>query len=172
MLSVFKTTTGSLWSIFKETCDVDEATVTMIRRGLELKAHESQASLKRLNVINNHSEEVGLSHYDKAAPDYRSNFLHDISQQEGSNKVTDEELPADVIMSRKRQEEIDKATIAQVTQEKLSKATKTRYSLGRNMKLFPDDKRFIQDLLSNDQYRHLHPITYEDAFPGLLINSI
>ena len=167
ILSVIRTTVGSLWSIFKETCDVDEATITMIRRGLELKARENQASVKRLNVINNHSEDVGLSHYDRAAPDYRSSFLHEVSQQEGSDKVADEELPADVIKSRKRQEEIDQATKAQVIQEKLSKATKTRYSLGRNMKLFPDDKRFIQDLLSSDQYRHLHPITYEDVFPGL-----
>ena len=140
----------------------------MIRRALESKAQESQASAKRLNIINNHSQDVGLHHYDKSAPDYRSGFLHEVSQQEGSSVIeNNEELPDEVIARRLRMEERDKATKAKVTQDKLSGATKSRYTLGRNMKIFPEEKRFIQDLLSDEKYRHLHPITYEDVFPGL-----
>ena len=166
-LSVMRNTLGSLWSIFQETCDIDKATVTMVRRALEHKAQGSQASVKRLNVINSHSEEVGLSHYDKSAPDYRSGFLHEVSQQEGSSKtVVDKDLPDKVISNREMREERDKEKKAQLTQEKLGKATKSRYTLGKNMKIFPDDRRFIQEILSAEDYLHLHSITDEDVFPG------
>ena len=142
----------------------------MIRRGLENKAKQSQASLKRLNVINSHSENVGLSHYDKTAPDYRSGYLYEISQEEGSAFSShDEDLPAEVIAKRQTVEQQDKALKEKVTQDKLSKATKTRYTLGRTMKVLPNDKRFVQDLLSDERYKHLHPINYEDFFPGLIL---
>ena len=142
----------------------------MIRRGLESKAKETQASLKRLNVINNHSENVGLSHYDKAAPDYRSGFLHGVSQQEGSAFTANlEELPAEVVAKRQQAEEQDKATKDQVIKEKLGRSTKSRYTLGKTMKVLPEDRRFVQDLLSNERYQDLHPITYEDFFPGRMI---
>ena len=167
-LSVLKDTRGSLWSVFKETCEIDEATVTMIRRALENKAQEDQASAKRINIINNHSEDVGLHHYDRSAPDYRSGYLHKVSQEEGSNVIENkkEELPDKLITRRLRMEERDRAAKSKVTEDKLSGATKSRYTLGRNMKIFPEDKKFIQNLLSEEKYRHLHPITYEDAFPG------
>lgn len=163
-----RNTLGSLWSIFQKTCDIDKATVTVIRQALEHTAQGSEASRKRLNVINNHSEEVGLSHYDKSAADYRSGYLHKISQQEGSSKTSvTQELPDLIIANREKREQMDKETKAQMTQEKLGKATKSRYTLGRNMKIFPEDRRFIQEILSAEEYLQLHSITYEDVFPGL-----
>ena len=170
---VSSNTSGGLWQEFGKATNVDGANQTSIRRGFEGYCQEKDVSRKRLKLLNNHSEEVGLQHYDQAGGDFRSGVIYDVSQREqgGSaiSKRIGAELDDEIKNKRAKLVEKDEELKTQMITETLFKpkaSEKPRYSTGKTMKILPNDRLFLQNLFSSEKYQSFHGISKAALFPG------
>ena len=157
----------SLLEIYSEVTGTEHATVTSIRRGLEAFARQSVVSSSEIKIINGHSESTGRQYYHRTAKDLRSNVMQDLSQHEGSVPEEREKLPEEVEAKRRKIEQKDDEERQKLAFQVLSRG-KAKYSLGKQMKLTPDDRNFLQTFFSEERYRNLHGITRDNKFPGNL----
>ena len=155
-------TRGSLLAIYSRVIGVEHATVNSIRRSLEgfIRDNSDKIDLKRIKTVQSHSDSVGLAYYDRGAGDYRSGIVHKLSKVEGSYSKP-EEVPEDVAELRAKREEEDKKV-----RESASTPTKKAVNLSKSAKVAPEDRLFMQNLLTADKYRNLHPIASDSQFPG------
>ena len=170
---VSSNTSGGLWQEFGKATNVDGANQTSIRRGFEGYCQEKDVSRKRLKLLNNHSEEVGLQHYDQAGGDFRSGVIYNVSQREqGSSAVSKRsgsELEDEIKNKRAKLIEKDEELKTKMITETLFKpkaSEKPRYSTGKTMKILPNDRLFLQNLYSSEKYQSFHGISKEALFPG------
>ena len=166
-LSAIRNTSGSLWDIFGKETGLDHVTVNTLRRGAEDHVQKNQVSRKRVGILQGHSEDVGLDHYDRGSADYRSSFIHELSQIEGScSKTPQEDLSEPVAAKRAKIDEDEINLRSEIVESKTKKTTKAKYNVCKSQKLMPNDREFLQKLLSDQNYKHLHKIDKKKSFPG------
>lgn len=133
---------------------------------MESYIQKNEVSRKRINILQGHSESVGLSHYDKGSSDYRSNFIHELSQMEGSSSQIEDNLPEPAAAKRAKLEEEEFELKAEIVEEKKKKSNHAKYNTSKYQKLMPEDREFLQKLFSDEKYKHLHRINKNKSFPG------
>ena len=172
-LSDIQNTPGSLLEKFGRVTGIQRATVTQIRKALDSVVQRTEVSRKRINVVANHSEDVSLSHYDLEGSDARSEFMFQLSQAEGGH--VDAEDPASVPdhlqAKRRKRDEEDQAVREAFVKETLAKSSKNKQptTLSKTTKIYPQDRVFMQELLTKKKYYNLHPIRKNQIFPGRTI---
>ena len=165
-LSPLKNTKGSLLDIFSQVTGVVHATVNSIRRGFEHSVQTKESSRKRIQLLQGHNVEVGLSHYHKLGGDIRSGATFSQSQVEGSSQADFNEEESDEIAAKKAKlDEEENNLRKKIIQKALDEETKSRYTLGKTMKLLPAHRKFVQKLLTDEKYFHLHNIRATEFFP-------
>ena len=165
-LSPLINTPGSLLDILGQVTGLEKPTVNSLRRGMESHIQKNEYSRKRINILQGHSESVGLSHYDKGSSDYRSNFIHELSQMEGSCSQVEDNLPEPAAAKRAKLEEEESELRVKIVEEKKKKSNHAKYKTNKYQKLMPDDREFLQNLFSEEKYKHLHRINKNKSFPG------
>ena len=80
-LSPLTNTPGSLLDILGQVTGLEKPTVNSLRRGMESHIQKNEYSRKRINILQGHSESVGLSHYDKGSCHILSHLLSMKSQR-------------------------------------------------------------------------------------------
>ena len=165
-LSPLKNTKGSLLDIFSQVTGVVHATVNSIRRGFEHSVQTKESSRKKIQLLQGHNVEVGLSHYHKLGGDIRSGATFSQSQVEGSSQADFNEEESDEIAAKKAKlDEEENNLRKKIIQKALDEETKSRYTLGKTMKLLPAHRKFVQKLLTDEKYFHLHNIRATEFFP-------
>ena len=159
-------TPGSLLDILGQVTGLEKPTVNSLRRGMESHIQKNEYSRKRINILQGHSESVGLSHYDKGSSDYRSNFIHELSQMEGSCSQVEDNLPEHAAAKRAKLEEEESELKAEIVEDKTKKSNHAKYSICKSQKIMPDDREFLQKLFSEEKYKNLHRINKNKSFPG------
>ena len=159
-------TPGSLLDILGQVTGLEKPTVNSLRRGMESHIQKNEYSRKRINILQGHSESVGLSHYDKGSSDYRSNFIHELSQMEGSCSQVEDNLPEPAAAKRAKLEEEESELKAEIVEDKTKKSNHAKYSICKSQKIMPDDREFLQKLFSEEKYKNLHRINKNKSFPG------
>ena len=166
-LSPLTNTPGSLLDILGQVTGLEKPTVNSLRRGMESHIQKNEYSRKRINILQGHSESVGLSHYDKGSSDYRSNFIHELSQMEGScSQIEEDDLPEPAAAKRAKLEEEESELRAEIVEDKKKKSNHAKYSICKSQKIMPDDREFLQKLFSEEKYKNLHRISKKKSFPG------
>ena len=161
-LAPLTNTRGSLLSKYSRAIGVDHATVNSVRRSLEsfLRKNPDKIDPKRIQTVQSHSNEVGLAYYDRGAGDYRSGIVHKLSKVEGSHS-NDAIVPEEVAAQRAQREEED-----QKIREKASAPSGRLANISKTAKLLPEDRLFLQRLLTAEKYCSHHPIKSDSQFPG------
>ena len=162
-----KNTPGSLLDILGQVTGLEKPTINSLRRGMEPHVQKNEYSRKRINVLQGHSESVGLNHYDKGSSDYRSGFIHELSQTEGScSQIEEDDLPEPAAAKRAKLEEKESELRAEIVEDKKKKSNHAKHSICKSQKIMPDDREFLQKLFSEEKYKNLHRINKNKSFPG------
>ena len=161
-LAPLTNTRGSLLDVYSSVIGVEHATVNSIRRSLEgfIRNNPDKIDRKRIRTVQSHSEEVGLAYYDRGAGDYRSGVVHKMSKLEGSHSIL-APVPEDVAAKRAKRDEEDKKI-----REEAAVGTSQKVNISKTAKVLPNDRTFMQKLLSSEKYNDLHSIEAESQFPG------
>ena len=161
-LAPLTNTRGSLLDVYSGVIGVEHATVNSIRRSLEgfIRNNPDKIDRKRIRTVQSHSDEVGLAYYDRGAGDYRSSVVHKMSKHEGSHSTL-APVPEDVAAKRAKREEQDKKI-----REEAVVGPSQKVNISKTAKVLPDDRTFMQKLLSSEKYSALHPIQAASQFPG------
>ena len=119
-----------------------------------------------------HSSTTGAKYYDKTAGIFKASAMHYIDKQKGigsqmpSFSKSDNDLEEAVAHKRARIEKEDYEAKISKAKDILEKNTRARkVTLGRNCKLLPTDRSYIQQIFSIDGiFGDLR--LYDSKFPG------
>ena len=140
---------------FGKVTGIDWCTQTSLRRSLEAPIQSNEAMKTRSKTIAQHSAAVGSKHYDRTAEQFRAAAMHHIGTQDGSagpsgSKRVKDKISDELAAKRARMEkEDDQAKISHAL-ENVQKQKKRNMKLGKNCKVLPESRLFLQKSLSKD----------------------
>ena len=161
-------TPGSLWREFGEVSDLNKGSVNVVRRGSEAHVQSSPQALNRIKDIQNHSASTGKGAYDKLSPVVKSAFMHVLSNKEGSNKHTIEDVPEEVKQKRAKTAEDDRI-LSLKEAEKALKKDLTKRQVSKTTKVLPEDRLAMQVAFTDPSNAEMFKATDKSKkmFPGL-----
>ena len=159
---------GSLWREFGEVTELDKTSLNAVRRGAEAHVQSSPMALNRNRDIQSHSASTGSGAYDKISPLVKCGFMHVLSDKEGSNKHSLEDIPEEVKQKRAKIAEEDRI-LGLKEAEKVLKKDVTRREVSKFTKIVPEDRIAMQEAFTNPKNEEMFNATDKSKkmFPGL-----
>ena len=141
---------GSILEEFGLVTNIGWCTQTSLRRSLEPSIQGNEVMRTRSKSIAQHSAATGSKHYDRTEPEFRAAAMHYIGTQDGSNvpSTSRVEITEEVAAKRARLEEEDNNAKISQALENVQKSKKRNFTLGKNCKLLPEDREFLQNAFS------------------------
>ena len=139
----------TLWGKFAKVSNLPKASMNTIRRGLEYEVQKSPAALGRIKEIQSHSQETGSGAYNKLSPLVRACFMNQISNNDSSNSVPQEELPQRIQEARNKRDEMQRIQCSDAARETISKKTRNRKGLSKTTRVLPDDRTYLEQIFVN-----------------------
>ena len=158
---------------FSKITKLQNATTNSLRRGLESKIQNEPNLGKRSKAVIQHSEATGKKYYHRTGGEARISAMHYITNKEQESGARDEnnesssETDEEIASKRTKFEEEDLKASENLARKILEKnaAKKKRMKIGKNCKLDPDNRLFLQKLFSSDGECCSLKL-YDGKFPG------
>ena len=154
---------------FKDVTNVSNVTVNTFRKGMEHKIQSDHAMKTRSRDISSHSVQTGSKFYDKTAAEFRCSAMHFINDGDIDDQTQASEVPEDVARKRLKLDQEGLKSSLEKAKLKLTKdPTKRNVTMGKNCKVSPTDKHYMQNAFSKDGvFASLQ--LHSGKFPGLLL---
>ena len=172
--SPISNTRGSMLEEFSKITKLQNATTNSLRRGLETKIQNEPTLGKRSKAVIQHSEATGKKYYHRTGGEARISAMHYITSKEQEsgardedNKESSSETDDEIASKRTKFEEEDEKASETLARKILEKnaSKKKRMKIGKNCKLDPDNRLFLQKLFSSDGDCSSLKL-YDGKFPG------
>ena len=158
---------GSLLDKFSKATGQKHVTSNSLRRAAEPIIQNSPELLKHSKDINNHSSAVGDKFYNKRKSDMRASLLHRLSVKESStSKVAHDDVSEELKAKRAKLDHAENEMAIEEAKKVLRKKTSRKVELGRNCKVLPVDREYIQKLFIQDDFRKALGLSLEEKFPA------
>ena len=127
----------------------------------------------RSKTVAQHSAAVGSRHYDRTASEFRAAAMHHIGTQDGSDIPSpsrkkgraQEEISGELAVKRARIEKQDDEAKIKHALENVQKQKNRNVKLGRNCKVLPSSRLFLQQSLSKGG-KYERCLAEYDRFPS------
>ena len=142
-------------------------TTNTFRKAMEPKIQSEEALKVRSKDIASHSSDTGSKFYDRSAPQFRCSAMQFINQDcEEVDEAGGSSVPDNVSAKRQKLDEDGKKARMQKAKNKLKKdPTKRNVTLGKNCKVKPADRQFMQVAFSRGGCFDGHKF-FSGKFPG------
>ena len=160
---------------FSKITKLKNATTNSLRRGLESKIQNEPNLGKRSKAVIQHSEATGKKYYHRTGGEARISAMHYITSKESGardeeNNESSSDTDDEIASKRTKFEEEDVKASESLARNILEKnaAKKKRMKIGKNCKLDPANRLFLQTLFSSDGECSSLKL-YDGKFPGNIL---
>ena len=163
---------GSMLAEFGKVTGVDWCTATSLRRSLAPHIQRNPEMQTRSKAVAQHSAAVDSKYYDRSEGAARAGALYHILNKEvdSASLIDDSGVTPEIRAKRKKIEEEDNDAKVQKAMETVKRSTSKKVQLGKNCKVAPSDRQFLQDSLGKDG-KYSDMLLSLRKFPGRVIQG-
>ena len=161
---------GSMLAEYGKVTGVDWCTATSLRRSLAPHIQRNPEMQTRSKAVAQHSAAVDSKYYDRSEGAARAGALYHILNKEvdSASLIDDSGVTPEIRAKRKKIEEEDNDAKVQKAMETVKRSTSKKVQLGKNCKVAPSDRQFLQDSLGKDG-KYSDMLLSLRKFPGRVI---
>lgn len=156
---------------YAEVTNITKATTTVFRKGIETTVQSNEAMKLRSRDVASHDHRTGSKYYDPSKAQFRASAMQFINDEE-VNIETNTEVPDVIEAKRMKMDQDGKKANLEKSKLKLKKDPAKRHAtLGRNCKVRPADRVFMQIAFSDGGvFKEFN--LFQGKFPGRFNESI
>ena len=161
---------GSMLAEYGKVTGVDWCTATSLRRSLAPHIQRNSEMQTRAKAVGQHSAAVDSKYYDTSDRAARAGAMFHILNQEvdSASLIDDSGVTPEILAKRRKIEDEDNMSKINKAMETVKRSVSKNVQLGKNCKVAPSDRQFLQDSLSKSG-KFSDMLSSLRKFPGRVI---
>ena len=173
LLAPLQRTPGSLLDKLGTVCNLSNPTVNTFRRAAETVIQSSPKVRAQVEVLQSHSAKVGVTYYERNSQNTRAQFISQLSAVDSPKDDKDDGASDAVKKRRADEDKIERLEIIEEAKRKLAQdKKKKREGLSQKCKVQPQDREFLQKMLTSDYDQLPLPCPADDAWKKLFYRKV